>query len=225
MEIPKFLVRNQYFHEKSDFGVPGEECARCNPWETIGITVLFACQRRRAQNWWNCRKYMEIIKLHWKSWNFVDFNENDDFSCFQPPATLHETFVFLRKKQGLSSLALRGCSQNQNVIANSEIRWSFMKSHKAEWISMKVKKIMFWDARERMWALQPLLKHGNHLFWHAGAIRWIFSVNSVKFIGKQEVHWKCRILIKIMELHETHRFSGFPDPSRNLRFPCSKSRS
>ena len=36
------------------------------------------------------------------------FNEKHKFLCSQPSATLHETLIFLRKKQGLKSLALQG---------------------------------------------------------------------------------------------------------------------
>ena len=40
-------------------------------------------------------------------------NENHDILCFQPSATLHETLIELRKKQGLSSLALQGAPKIQ----------------------------------------------------------------------------------------------------------------
>ena len=56
MKSPTILVRIQYLHWKSDSGVPGEEYERCNHWKSIGITVIFACQRCRAENWWNERK-------------------------------------------------------------------------------------------------------------------------------------------------------------------------
>ena len=65
MKSPIILARIQYFREKSEFGVPGEEYERCNHWKSIGITVLFACQRRRAGILWNWRK----------SWKFMDFYE------------------------------------------------------------------------------------------------------------------------------------------------------
>ena len=36
-------------HEISVFGVPGGEWGGCNHWKSIGITVLFACQRCGAE--------------------------------------------------------------------------------------------------------------------------------------------------------------------------------
>ena len=44
------------------------------------------------------------------------FSEIHDILCFQPSATLHETFIFLRKKQGLSSLALQGARQTEILV-------------------------------------------------------------------------------------------------------------
>ena len=41
------------------------------------------------------------------------FNEIHDILCFQPSATLHETFIFLREKQGLKSLALQGARKTE----------------------------------------------------------------------------------------------------------------
>ena len=55
MKYPIILVRIQYFYAKSDFGMPGEEYERYNHWKSIGITVLFACQRCRAAILWNGR--------------------------------------------------------------------------------------------------------------------------------------------------------------------------
>ena len=51
---------------------------------------------------------MEFMKFHENLGNLMNLNENQDFLCFQPSATLHETLIFLRKKQGLKSLALQG---------------------------------------------------------------------------------------------------------------------
>ena len=48
------------------------------------------------------------MKLHGNFEIAMNFNENHAFLCFQPWATLHETLIFLRKKQGLKSLALQG---------------------------------------------------------------------------------------------------------------------
>ena len=50
------------------------------------------------------------------------FNEKHVFLCSQPSATLHETLIFLGKKQGLSSLALQGAHK-------TEIWVNFQKFH------------------------------------------------------------------------------------------------
>ena len=57
-------------------------------------------------------------------------NENHEILCFQPSATRHETLIFLRKKQGLSSLALQGAHK-------TEIWVNFQKLHKISRILMK----------------------------------------------------------------------------------------
>ena len=63
-------------------------------------------------------------------------NENHDVLCFQASATLHETFIFLRKKQGLSSLALQGARKTQiwenvrNFMKIHEMYGNFIKFQK-----------------------------------------------------------------------------------------------
>ena len=165
------------------------------------------------------------MKNHEISDIFIISNEIHEILCFQPSATLHETFIFLREKQGLRSLALRGAPKTEIRVKFQgfhEISWSFTKFHQVSWIS---RKIMFWDARERIWALQPLEKHRNYLSFCMPALYGGFLVNSMKSIENQEVQWKCGNFMKIMKFHEIHWFSGFRDPSRNLCIPCSKSRS
>ena len=44
------------------------------------------------------------------------FNEIHEFLCFQPSATLHETLIFLREKQGLKSLALQGARKTEILV-------------------------------------------------------------------------------------------------------------
>ena len=100
MKFPIILVRIHYFHGKSDSGVPGEECARCNHWETIGITVISACQRRRAQNWWNWRNFMKFMKFHEKFGRFVNFNENHDFCVFSHPQPFTKPWYSLGNSKG-----------------------------------------------------------------------------------------------------------------------------
>ena len=51
-------------------------------------------------------------------------NEFHVFLRFQPSATLHETFIFLREKQGLKSLALQGARK-------TEIWVKFQQFHEA----------------------------------------------------------------------------------------------
>ena len=53
------------------------------------------------------------MKFHGFCDNFMISNENHDILCFQPSATLHETLISLRKKQGLSSLALQGARKTE----------------------------------------------------------------------------------------------------------------
>ena len=108
MKMPKKLVRNQYFHENSNLAVPEEECEHYNHWKSIGNTVFFACQRCGAEILRNARKVWKFMKFHGFCDNFMISNENHDILCFQPSATLHETLISLRKKQGLGSLALQG---------------------------------------------------------------------------------------------------------------------
>ena len=113
MKIPKILVWNQYFHGKSDSGVPGQEYEHCNHWKSIGITVLFAyqwCGAEILRNAWKSLEFMKVLEI---SQNFMISNENHDILCFQPSATLHETLIFLRKKQGLKSLALQGARKTR----------------------------------------------------------------------------------------------------------------
>ena len=84
--------------------MPGSEYERCNHWKTIGITSYFT-RRRYTVDFssilWNSleiEKFNEKIRISWKSWNFMKFND------FLDSATLHETFVFLAQNQGLSGL-------------------------------------------------------------------------------------------------------------------------
>ena len=53
------------------------------------------------------------MEIHEISQNFMISNENHDILCFQPSATRHETLIFLKEKQGLSSLALQGARKTQ----------------------------------------------------------------------------------------------------------------
>jgi len=62
------------------------------------------------------------MKFHENFENLMNFNANHYFLCFQPSATLHETLIFLRKKQGLKSLALQGARK-------TEISVKFQKFH------------------------------------------------------------------------------------------------
>ena len=185
MKIPKILVWNQYFQEKQILGCPGRKHERCNHWKCIGITVLFACQRRRAENWWNWGKFMKFMEIQENSGNPMNFNEIHDFLCFQPSATHHETLKFLGKKQGLKSLALQGACKTEIWVTFQkfhEISWNFTKFHKISWNS---RIIMFWGARERIGALQPLKKHRNYLSFCMPALYDGFLVNSMKFIENQ----------------------------------------
>ena len=140
MKFPIILVRIQYFHGKSDSGVPGEECAHCNHWKTLGITVLFACQRRRAENWWNGRKFMKFMDFYEISGNSIKSNENHEILCFQPSATLHGTLLFLRKKHGLGRLALQGARKTGILVKfqrMTESAWNSRKCHKLSGITRK----------------------------------------------------------------------------------------
>ena len=56
------------------------------------------------------------MKFHGFFDNFMISNENHDILCFQPSATRHETLIFLRKEQGLSSLALQGARKTEIVV-------------------------------------------------------------------------------------------------------------
>ena len=152
-------------------------------------------------------------------------NEIYDFLWFQPSATLHETLIFLRKKQGLKSLALQGARKTEIWVKFQkfhEISWSLMKFHEISWNS---RRFLFWGAPERIGALQPLKKHRNYLSFCMPALYDRFLVNSMEFIENQEIQWKCKKIMKIMKLRGNHCFSGFRHPSRNLCIPCSNSRS
>ena len=63
---------------------------------------------------------------------------------------------------------------------------------------------MFWGARERIGALQPLKNHRNYLSFCMPALYGGFRANSMKFTENQEVQWKCRNFMKIMKFHEIH---------------------
>ena len=137
MKIPKNWFENQYFHGKSDFGVPGEECARCNHWETIGITVISACQRRRAQNWWNWRNFMKFMKLQENFGNFVDFNENHDFCVFSHPQPFTKPWYSLGNSKGWRAWHPREAAK-PIILQNSR---NFMKFHELLRNLMKFHKI------------------------------------------------------------------------------------
>ena len=67
--------------------------------------------------------------------------ENHDIFCFQPSADRHEPLIFLRKKQGLSSLALQGAHKTEisvNFQKFHQISPEFMKFHE---ISEKIRTI------------------------------------------------------------------------------------
>ena len=114
MKFRIILVWIHYFHGNSVFGVPGEEYERCNHWKSIGIIAFFAWRRCRAEILWNGRKLWKFMDFHETFRNFIKSMENHEILCFQPSATLHETFVFLRKKQGLRSSALQGARKTWN---------------------------------------------------------------------------------------------------------------
>ena len=131
MKMTRILIWNQYFHDTSDFAVPGEKYEHYNHWKSIGITVFFACQRCGGEILQNTRKSWKFMKFHGFCDNFMISNENHDILCFQPSATLHETLISLRKKQGLSSLALQGARKTQILVkcqkflGNSSNLWKF----------------------------------------------------------------------------------------------------
>ena len=52
---------------------------------------------------------------------------------------------------------------------------------------MNFKKIMFWGARERIGALQPLKKYRNYLSFCMPALYGGFLVDPMKFFETQEV--------------------------------------
>ena len=68
-----------------------------------------------------------------------------------------------------------------------EISWQFMNLHEIQ------ENLMFWGARERIRALQPLKKHRNYLCFLMPAPCNGFLVNSVKFIQIQEISWHWEI--------------------------------
>ena len=63
---------------------------------------------------------------------------------------------------------------------------------------------MFWGARERIGALQPLKKHRNYLSFCMPALYGGFLVNSMKSIGNHEIQWKYINSMEIMKFHEIH---------------------
>ena len=77
---------------------------------------------------------------------------------------------------------------------------------------------MFWGARERIWALQPLKKHRNYLSFCMPALYGGFLVNSMKFIEIKkfnenvEISWNSWNFMKFIDfldsatLHETFVF-------------------
>ena len=66
---------------------------------SIRITRYYEKWKSRSENLHNFNEFGVIL---------MDFNENHDILCFQPSETPHQTLIFLRKKQGLESLALQG---------------------------------------------------------------------------------------------------------------------
>ena len=73
------------------------------------------------------------MEIHGISQNFMVSTENHDILCFQPSADRHETLIFLRKKQGLSSLALQGAHKTEIVVKFQQfhqIPRCFIKFHK-----------------------------------------------------------------------------------------------
>ena len=63
-----------------------------------------------------CKEIIRIYGFPRFFGNSMIFNEIQDILCFQPSATLHETFIFLRKKQGLKSLALQGARKTEILV-------------------------------------------------------------------------------------------------------------
>ena len=61
------------------------------------------------------------MKFHGTFGNLMIFNEIHDILCFQSSATLHETFIFLREKQGLKSLALQGARKTEIWVKFQEL--------------------------------------------------------------------------------------------------------
>ena len=51
MKIPKILSETNIFMKNQILGCPGRNVRAATIEKTIGITVLSARQRRRAQNW------------------------------------------------------------------------------------------------------------------------------------------------------------------------------
>ena len=93
------------------------------------------------------------MKIHESSRNFMISTENHDIFCFQPSADRHEPLIFLRKKQGLSSLALQGAHKTEisvNFQKFDQIQLNFTKVPEISKEIRKIKKIMFWGARERI---------------------------------------------------------------------------
>ena len=64
---------------------------------------------------------MRFMKFYVDSRILMNFNEIHDILCFQPSETPHETLIFLRKKQGLESLALQGARKTEFLVQFPEI--------------------------------------------------------------------------------------------------------
>ena len=147
MKLPKILFWNQYFQEKQILGCPGRKHERCNHWKCIAITVLFACQRRRAGNWCNWKHFMKFMKFYENSRILMKLLL---FSLFwsdpSGPGRLRNLNIpigILRFPAGASQGPLR----TTKISCCSQIAVNFIKILKNAFETDIFKKNRFWGAR------------------------------------------------------------------------------
>ena len=104
-------------------------------------------------------------------------NQNYDILCFQPSATVHETLISRREKQGLKSLALQGARKTGISTEFQKfhgIPLNFLEFHETSWKFINFKENHVLGCSEAKRSAATIEKALELLvFLHAGAIRWV----------------------------------------------------
>ena len=150
----------------------------------------------------------------------MKYMEIHEILRFKPSATLHETFVFLRKKQGLRSSTPQEPQKtwkSSKIPKVHEISWNFGTTREKPEIS---KNFMVLGVREWFGAPQPLKKHWNYLCFCMPALYGGFLVNSIIFRENHENPWKWRN----SGIFWKSRLRALPHPQKVLKYDNNYNR-